>query len=37
MIKFPTDDQVAGIFTKPLAKKRFERLQRMTGIREIKE
>jgi hypothetical protein len=37
MIKIPTDDQVASIFTKPLAKKRFERLQRMMGIQEIKE
>ena len=37
MVKIPTDDQVADIFTMPLAKKRFERLQRMMGIREIKE
>jgi hypothetical protein len=32
MVKIPTDDQVADIFTKPLAKKRFERLQRVMGI-----
>lgn len=37
MIKIPTDGQVADIFKKPLEKKRFERLQRMMGIREIKE
>lgn len=37
MVKIPTDDQIADIFTKPLPKKRFERLRRMLGIREIKE
>ena len=36
MTSIPTDNQLADIFTKPLARKKFERLRELMGIREVK-
>ena len=35
MIYFPTDDQVADIFTKSLTEAKFSKLQSMLGVQEF--
>ena len=34
MLYFPTDDQVANIFTKSLTEAKFSKLQSMLGVQE---
>lgn len=36
MTSVSTEDQLADIFTKPLAKKKFQKLRELMGIREVK-
>ena len=35
LVKIPTDENIADIFTKPLAKPKFEYFQNALGVRDL--